>query len=341
MAKLDLLNLVEDDIVGEIKGLKGIWYGKNNLGKSFQATKLPKSLIIMTESGVSNYKCKKVPVTTWSKFKEVVDSLTKESTLDDMLASYNWIVIDTAENLADLSERAVCNQFGVRDLSEIQGRQNGYKIARSDFNMQIQKLTSVGFNVLFIMHEETIEREDELTGDTYTYVQPKGTSNEKSSLRMLRDLSDICIYLKSNGVDKETYAVIPSTAICRETRNVFARARMDIDMFIEPFSSTNFLESVQKAIEKSAKNEGVALAKYTRKVDTYTKEDYFGIIEPYVKKLWGICQKDVVDILEMYLGTTKDGKARKITDATDDELIPLDNIYNDLVTKATLLGVEV
>ena len=43
----------------------------------------------------------------------------------------------------------------------------------------------------------------------------------------------------------------------------------------------------------------------------------------------------------MYLGTTKDGKARKITDATDDELIPLDNIYNDLVTKATLLGVEV
>ena len=58
-------------------------------------------------------------------------------------------------------------------------------------------------------------------------------------------------------------------------------------------------------------------------------------------KLWGMCQRDVSDILEMYLGTTKDGKIRKITDATEDESLALDNIYNDLVTKATLLGVEV
>ena len=49
-----------------------------------------------------------------------------------------------------------------------------------------------------------------------------------------------------------------------------------------------------------------------------------------------VCGEEVTTIVESELGVGK-----KVTQATDDDLVRLDNIYNNLVTKATLLGVNV
>ena len=65
-------------------------------------------------------------------------------------------------------------------------------------------------------------------------------------------------------------------------------------------------------------------------------DNAYSLIKPYVEKLFAVCKDDVNIIVAEELG---DG--RKISSATDDELIKLDNIYNRLVTKATLLGIEV
>lgn len=336
MAKLDLLNLSEDSFMSGMEGKKIMVYSVNDTGKTKQLTKLDRPLLLMTEAGGSAVKVRKLPITKWSKFKEVVDMLTNENTFDKMYESYRTILIDTGENLVDLSEKATSAEFGVRDLSEINGRQNGYKICRSDFQMQINKLTSVGYCVVFICHEEKVEMEDEISGETYNFIQPKGTSNEKSSMRMLRDLCDFCIYLRPNGIDSETFETIPSTAICRRTKSVFARSRFAIQTFIDPFTAEGLVEAIEKAVEKSAQEEDTTIEAYKRQKDDYTKEDYIEIIKPYVMKLSEICSDDVAYIISCELG-----EGRKITSATDDELVALDNIYNNLVTKATLLGVTV
>lgn len=336
MAKIDLLSLTEDAFMSGMEGKKIMIYGVNDTGKTKQLTKLDRPLLLMTESGGSAVKCRKLPVSKWSKFKEIVESLTAEKTFKQMYESYRTILVDTGENLVDLSEKAVCNEFGVRDLSEISGKQNGYKIARTDFQMQINKLTSVGYTVVFICHEEKVEMEDEVTGETYNFIQPKGTSNEKSSMRMLRDLCDFCIYLRPNGIDPQTYETIPSTAICKRTKNVFARSRFAIQTFIDPFTAQGLIDAIEKAVEKSAEEEDAEIEKYKLVKDDYTKDDYFEIIKPYVDALFPICGEDVNYIVEMELG-----EGRKISSATDKELTALDNIYNNLVTKATLLGIEV
>lgn len=336
MGKLDLLNLNEDAFMSGMEGKKIIVYGVNDTGKTKQMTKLDRPLLLMTESGGSAVKCKKVAINTWSKFKEVVESLSKESTFEQMYDTYRTVLVDTGENLVELSERAVCNQFGVRDLSEIQGKQNGYKIARSDFNMQVNKLTSLGYCVVFICHEEKVELTDEFTGETYEFIQPKGTTNEKSSMRMIRDLCDFCIYLKPNGIDNETFETIPSTAICKRTKYVFARSRFAIQTLIEPFIANGLVEAVEKAVEKSAKEEDSEIESFKVIKDNYTKEDYLDIIKPYMQKLWTICKDDVTAIIEDELGV-----GVKVTDATNEQLVALDNIYNNLVTKATLLGIEI
>lgn len=336
MAKFCFDDIQEEAFLSGMEGKKIMVYSVNDCGKTKQITKLDRPFLIMTESGGSAVKCPKTACNKWSKFNEIVDDLTNEKNFDARWEKIRTVIIDTAENLVDLSEKAVCNDFSVRDLSEIQGRQNGYKICRSNFQAQINRLTSSGYCVVFICHEERVELEDEITGETYTFVQPKGTSNEKSSMRMLRDLCDFCIYLRPNGIDKETFETIPSTAICRRTKNVFARSRFAIQTFIDPFTAEGLVEAVEKAVEKSAEEENATIEAYKHRNDDYSKEDYFEIIKPYIKKLNPLCSEEVIHIVEGELGEN-----RKVTSATDDELMALDNIYNNLVTKATMLGVEV
>ncbi len=320
-------DLVKEEVTFDsgMQGKKLMVYGVNDTGKTKQLTKLDRPFLIMTESGGSAVNCPKVPCDDWRTFKEIIDDMTNKKNFEKRFEVCRTIIIDTAENLVNESERSVCAQFGVRDLSEIQGRQNGYKIARTDFEMQINRLTSKGYCVVFIAHEEKVEMQDEISGETYTFVQPKGTSNEKSSMRMLRDLCDYCIYLRPNGIDKETYETIPSTAICRRTKNVFARSRFNIQTFIEPFTAEGLIEAVEKSVIKSAEEENVAISEYVNKKKSYTKEDYFDIIKPYVERLFEVCGDEVVNIIEAQLGEN-----RKVTDATDDELVALDNIYNNL-----------
>lgn len=60
------------------------------------------------------------------------------------------------------------------------------------------------------------------------------------------------------------------------------------------------------------------------------------MITPYIKVLSKNYSSDISAIIATELG---DG--RKITSATDDEIIALDNIYNRLVTLATSLDITV
>lgn len=336
MAKFNFDELQEENFTSGMEGKKLLIYGGNSLGKSYQTTRLDKPFLIMTESGGSALKCPKTGCNKWSKFTDIVDDITNERNFEKRWEQIRTVIIDTAENLVDLAERATCSDFGVRDLSEIEGRRNGYKIARTNFQLQINRLTSRGYCVIFIAHEERVTLEDEITGEEYTFVQPKGTSNEKSSMRMLRDLCDFCIYVRSNGVDPETFEVIPSTAICHQTKNVFARSRFSMQTFIDPFTAEGLKEAVEKAVEKSAEEQNAQIEAYKHRTDDYTKEDYIELIKPYVVKLSPIVGNEVQRIVESEIG-----EGRKITSVTDEEIVALENIYNNLVTKATLLGVEV
>lgn len=319
---------------------KVLIFSTNNTGKTYQATRMsPKTFLIATEAGDGAVTCPKESCNDWKHFKEIVADLTSPKTLEKRLEQIEIVVIDTADKLVEQSERAVCNKFGVSDLSEITGRQNGYKMARTDFSMQINKLCSCGYCVVFIAHEETVTLTDPVTGEEYPFIQPKGSSNEKSSMRELRDLADYTVYLKPNPCDRETFKEVHSSAILTRTKNVFARSRFNITPVIQDFTGKALREAIENSVNVTAEEEGVGTTDFfteQAKKHVDTKEDYFEIIKPYIEKLFPLCGDEVLNIVATYLG-----EGRKVTDATDDELVALSNIYNDLVTKATLLGVEV
>ena len=348
MAVDNLLDLEITGMVGSIKGQKIYLYGSNDTGKTFQAMKFPKPLLFMTEAGGNGTKGYKVSIEKWAKFKNYVSQLTSEKKVEDsndskntilqyelMQKKYSTLIIDTVENLVDLAEQATCQEFGVRDLSEINGRQNGYSIYRKDFKSQINKLCSYGYTVVFIGHEEVVEKENEITGEKYNFTQPKGTSNIKASTRFVRDLCDFCFYLKPNGID-ENGDTIPSTAICKQTKNVFARSRYAIQTFIEPFTAANVEEAIVKAIERSAENENATLSDWHESHDDYTKDQWIELLQPYYMAVFKKYPDKAKEIVATELGETG-----RISQATDDQCTELENIYNKLVTFACDQGIVV
>lgn len=335
MAKIDLLNLEETGMNGSLAGQKALLYGGNSLGKTFQASKMPKPLLLMTEAGANGVKCKKLPVNKWATFKGVVKQLTDEKTLDQMKEQYFTIIIDTLENLVGLSEQAVCSEFGVRDLSEITGKQNGYSIYRKDFKSQVNKLCSCGYFVLFIDHEEIVELEDPITGEKYNFVQPKGSGNIKSSTRFVRDMCDFTFFVHGGETDENGDA-IPSSLLCKQTRHAFARSRYAIQTFVKPFTAKNMEEAIIKAIEKSASDEGANLSDWKPDASDYTAQDWIDMISPYYKAIYKKDSEKAKAIVENELGT-----GAKVSKATDEQKMELENIYNQMVTHACDMGLVV
>ena len=349
MANIDsLFDLEETGMTGSIKGQKIYLYGSNDTGKTFQSMKLPKALLLMTEAGGNGVKGYKKAINKWAKFKNYAGQLTSEKMVEDpddksqkiptyelMQRKFNTIIIDTVENLVELAEQATCQEFGVRDLSEITGRQNGYSIYRKDFKTQINNLCNYGYTVVFIGHEEVVEHEDEVTGEKYNFIQPKGTSNIKASTRFVRDLCDFCFYLKPNGID-ENGDTIPSTAICKQTKNVFARSRYAIKTFINPFTAKNLEDAIVQAIEKSAENEGANLSDWKATHDDYTKDEWIALIQPYFKAIHKKYPEKVKEVVAVELG-----EGAKISQATEEQCTELENIYNTLVTFACNQGIVV
>ena len=335
MAKIDLLNLEETGMNGSLAGQKVLLYGGNSLGKTFQASKMPKPLLLMTEAGANGVKCKKLPVNKWATFKDVVKQLTDEKTLDQMKEQYFTIIIDTLENLVGLSEQAVCSEFGVRDLSEITGKQNGYSIYRKDFKSQVNKLCSCGYFVLFIDHEEIVELEDPITGEKYNFVQPKGSGNIKSSTRFVRDMCDFTFFVHGGEVD-ENGDSIPSSLLCKQTKHAFARSRYAIQTFVKPFTAKNLENAIVKAIEKSANDEGANLSGWKPDTSDYTAQDWIDMISPYYKAIYKKDSEKAKAIVENELGA-----GAKVSKATDEQKMELENIYNQMVTHACDMGLVV
>ena len=118
MAKIDLLNLEETGMNGSLAGQKVLVFGNNDQGKTYQISKMPKPLLLMTEAGGNGAKCKKVAVTKWATFKDIVKQLTDEKTLEQMKEAYFTIIIDTLENLVGLAYFVYRSIYGYRLSAE-------------------------------------------------------------------------------------------------------------------------------------------------------------------------------------------------------------------------------
>lgn len=345
MAKFNLLDLEETGVASGLKGLKILIYGKNTLGKTPQAMRFPKPLLLMGETGGTAIKGHKIAIQSKADFMNCVKQLTDEKTLEQMQEKFETVVIDTVEDIIDLFEIATAREYGVSDIGEVQqaqkGNPNGYSVARKAFKQQINTLTSKGYTVIFIAHEAVIELKDSEDNVISKKIQPKGSKTEGSSSRFIKDLCDFRFYIKGNGYDDENNKTIMSTAWCVETDEFYAGSRFPIQTFVNPFTAEGIIDAIIKSQEKAAQDQDARLEKFEVVRDGYTKDEYMALLKPYFAKLMKLYPDDCAYIVGKSLGYDDKGKPNKISSATDDQLTELEDIYCGLVSLACDKGVYI
>lgn len=298
---------------------------------TFQATRMEKPMLLMAESGGNARNVDKFAINSWDDFVSIVSQLTDK--YEKAKEKYQTIIIDTVEELVSIVENKVAKSYGCLDVGMVQqkseGNPNGYQLARNMFRQQTNLLTKFGYTVVFISHETVIDDYvDPYSGKKITKIIPFGSNKEKGSTAFVKNLCDFVIYTKARGIDPETHQTIRSMAICKETSQIFARSRYtQMQSVIEDFTAENLKEAILTAIHKEAENEGAGLSGFKKIDNGYTKEDYFDMIKPYMLVIFRSNPEYVNAVVSENIGVGK-----KLTDATDDQLVELSKIYNDFVS---------
>lgn len=343
---LNLLELEESGVTYGIEGLKILIYGGNTLGKTPQAMRFPKPILLMGEAGGTAIKGHKVPIKAKKDFVDVIRQLTDEKTLDKMKEKFQTVVIDTATDIIELYALATAKEYGVKDVSEMNSNKdlpNGYALYRTAFKTDVNRLCSCGYTVIFIMHEELSEIKEQqvvggkikAVGNGVFKIVPKGSNSVKDSARFIKDMCDFRFYIKGNGVDDKTGKTIMSTAYAHETAEYYAGSRFDIVPIINPFTAENLIKAMEDAQKQSAENYGADLVEFTMDENGYTKEDYIEEIKPIFMACYELYPDEVTEIVERQLGDVS------ITDAKESQLVELETIYTNLLAFAQERHIEI
>lgn len=263
---LDIFNPTVSVVPKSLKGKTFLLYGQNSSGKTKQAARMSKPYYLGFEKGLNAISG--VPFTYITKWSDFI-KLNKQFTGKDSAKArehYDTIIFDTVDVAAMYCQKYVAAQLGAADIASANNGYGGWAAYKEAFWTEIDKLTSVGYTVVFIGHE---------TRDKDTnQIIPEG---DKRSMGIVRDLVDVTVYLKTNGVDFETGDVILSTGYVRETEEFFARSRFDLmPNKIDPFTAENLKEALELGIEREEQNGGKTVSYEEFVENTKTEDLNFG-----------------------------------------------------------------
>ncbi|MCY9225980.1 ATP-binding protein [Bacillus haynesii] len=315
---IDIFNPQISVVAQGLEGKKILIYGSNNLGKTYQASRMEKPFFIAFEKGLAAIDgIPFEPIHRWSDFVKVVRQFERNAQKAKEI--YKTIVIDGADIMARYCSKFICDTYGVNRLKE---GNNGYGLwaeYETELWEQIDKLLSLDFTIVFITHE---------TEDEGGKLQPKG---DKRLMPTIRDNCDFTIYLKSNGVDEDGN-VIKSSAYLAETEKFFARSKFDyVPTFIKEFTAENLKKAIVEGIERQGEIEGINLVTADKKREIYeVAENNYEELMKEIKEV-GIQLnekgklEELNEIVERYLG-----EGAKVTECTKKQVDVMSVILDEL-----------
>lgn len=255
------IDIFEPQVSKIASGLEGkvlMWYGPNSVGKTYNAVRMDKPLVLACENGLNaQANVKHFVIQNWRGFTEVVTGLTDPRNLEKAKEMYHTIIIDEVYASALFCQKYVCDTYGEGCISlgaNPDSRVNLYQVYERLYWEQINRLANSGYTVVFIGHAAA----DPKTG----YISPKG---DKRMLNPIMDNSDFVLYLDPQGTDKDGN-VIKSTAYTAATSAFFARSRFEhMPTSIPEFTVEKLEAAINEAIKGEAESAGVETVTFEEK----------------------------------------------------------------------------
>lgn len=188
---------------------KTFWiYGAPYSGKTYFANSFPDVLMLNTDGNVKFVDAPYVSInetkeghvtkTGWENFKATVDELARGD------HEFKTIVVDLLEGVQNYARRDVLPREGWTHEQDA-GFGKGYMVVDDEFFPQIEKLKSLGYNLILISHEKTTEV-TKPSGEKITRYMPNVREGLANKLAGLMDFTGRFV---AEG-DKRTINIKPS-----------------------------------------------------------------------------------------------------------------------------------
>lgn len=266
----NLRELPRTVVSSDMAGKSVLIYGASRTGKTSQACKFPKPLVLAFENGLRSIPgIAYAPMTKWSDFVSILKELSNPSNQDYVRENFETIVLDELSVACEMCSEYVCQTNGAESISK---GNNGYGLWQeldSAFSKQIRILMNLPLTIIIIAHEGTRDFQND-KGETISKIYPAGA---KRLVPMAVQLCDIIAYLEPQGLD-ENGNEIPSSAIMVQTKDVYAGSRFShLAPGLKEFSAKNLTEAIREAVKLEEESSGVKSVSYEEQKARSTKRE--------------------------------------------------------------------
>ena len=332
--ELDIFNPQISTVSKSLEGKVLLVYGRSNLGKTKQATRMKKPFYLPFEAGLAAIpNVPFCPITKWSDFIKINKQLTDPAHLAEAKSRYSTIIFDSLDAASQYCQQFICEKYQAPSIAEGNRGYGLWSQYAAEFWKQINKLISVGYCCYFIAHAQ----QDSETG----YISPKADSR---SLDPVLNNADVCVYVEGNGVD-ESGKVIKSSAYLAENKGkFFARSRFDYlsTTYLEEFTAENLERVIAEAIEAQEKAEGIKAVTFeeqaeTKKIKKKTYEELMAQMEELGGKL---ANNGYLDDLQAII-TENLGEGKKASELKKGQEQQIEALIYDIQSFIDNNGIEV
>lgn len=334
---IDIFSIQPSVISRDLSGKSFLIYGTRKSGKTSNAVKFPKPIVLGFEkgwnmlSGVIGQ-----PINKWSEALTVKKQLLKDAKDVEegkkTETAFKTVVADTADLAYLMCEQHILDKEAVEYLDETESKR-GYKAVKKEFNMFFQDIVKAGYTLVVIAHSETKQIKE--NGEKYERTQPLV---EKRGFEVLAGLVDV-IGFASNEIDENGNNIMTLTLRGNQfleagTRNKYMSEKI-------PFTYEALLKDMQQAIDKLEKEDGAVVS--DKPIEVYKDQTEVADFKDTVTRIGKIAkalnEQEMMDkytaITNNYLGK---GKLVRECDATQIDLLMLilDDL-EDLIKEETIL----
>lgn len=327
MAEIDIFSIEPSVISRDLSGKSFLIYGLKKSGKTSNAVKFPKSLLIAAEKGYALLSgVSAQPVNKWKEILTIKKQLLKDVAAvekgEKKETTFKTVIVDTGDLAYDMCEQFILDKEGVEYLDETESKR-GYKAVAREFDNFFQEIVKAGYTLVVISHSETVQLKE--NGVKYDKTQP---TVSKRGLQVLSRLVDVIGFstfeMNDNGEQEMVLHLRGSKELEAGSRNKYMSDKI-------PFTYTALLKDMEQAIDRLEKEDG---AKVTdAPIEIYNEQsdvlDFDVVFENIKKIAIAFTKAEIMDkytkVVEKHLG-----RGKTVRECTETQIDILSIILEDL-----------
>ena len=325
---IDIFNIKPNVVTRDLSGKSFLIYGERKSGKTTNACKFPKPILLGFEKGYGFLDgIIAQPINSWKEALEVKKQLLKDAESaekENRDTVFKSVIVDTIDIAYDLCEKYIVDKEGVDYLDETE-KMRGYRALSREYDKFFQEIVKAGYTLICISHATTKQIKE--NGEKYDKTIP--TVPDRGFLVVSR-LVDVCAYA---SYESDEQGSIHSMLTLRGNKHLEAGSRSPYMSEKIPFTYEALREDMAHAIDMQKEhgatvvNEEVNLFKDNEdKSEKVDFDDLVAEIGKHAKALYAAEKtNDYKKIVAEYLG-----KGKNVKDCDESQMDMLLLILDDL-----------